>query len=689
MQKTKTIALFGGLDLVSPGVVKAPGSCIGADNYEPERRGYTRRTGQERLDGQPSPSKAAPMKFLYFDDGSTEPSVNDRIDGDGGASGYLYETAVVTSGSWVGNDAAGYLHLRNVEGTFVDNEALDVSAVKFAEADGTQTDPIYESDDAEENTRQAAITQARAQISAITGSGDVLGVFTLDGSVYAFRNNAGGTAAILHKATTTGWSAQTFGSTIDFTSGTAEFLEGETLTGGTSSATSTIERVVLSSGSWGSNATGYLVLSSVSGTFQASETITSASGSATASGAQAVISLPAGGRYRTVLHNFYGTATNRRIYGVNGTGYAFEWDGSVFAPIRTGTTTLLDKPTHVGVLSNHLFLGFDGGSLQFSGTGLPLSFTAVSGAGELTLGQDMTGIVRESQTAMIVTGRNCVAYVTGFDANDFRMQFIAEDAGAISDTLQIARNPLFVDDLGVRRLQPQRGIGDWNMTVLSEKIEPLLVTKRNAGITPVGAMRVRAKEQYRLYFSDGTGLTLYLGREEPEFLPFTLPFTPTCFHSGEDSSGNEILLAGSTAGFIYQLDAGQSDDGVEMEFFIRLAFANLDAVGFEKRWHSALLEVDCDGPQNDLVAHADYAYGDADFSSNVAKNFSVYGEGGFWDSAFWDGFYWDSKAHNQPRIDLQGYGETCSLVIAGSTTYSDPHTWNAITYYWSPRRMKR
>jgi len=471
MQSDTPLLLRGGLDLVTSALEKSPGSCISVRNYEAERRGYRRRDGYERFDGQAEPSASGPMKLLNFDAGSTQPSINDRVVGaTSGAYGYIHENPVVTSGSWGTNDAAGSMLLRNLSGTFQDNEDLEVSSSKFAEANGAQEHPVYESDTAEENYRQAAITQALGLINQVPGSGSILGIFTHSGSTYAIRNNAGGTAAVMHKATITGWSAQTLGSTIDFTAATTAFAEGETLTGGTSAATATIERVILTSGAWDGTGAGYLVLSSISGTFQSAETVTSASGSATASGAQTAITLPAGGRYHTVEHNFFGQAGNRRIYGVSGAGYAFEWDGTVYAPIRTGLAANLDKPIYIAVLSNHLFLAYEGGSLQFSATGLgtttsSISFLALDGAGELTLGQDPTGLHRESKTALIITGEDCIAYVTGFDKNDFDLGFVSEDSGAKANTLQIVGPVMFMDEIGIREMNAGRNLGDWRISI--------------------------------------------------------------------------------------------------------------------------------------------------------------------------------------------------------------------------------
>ena len=43
---------------------------------------------------------------------------------------------------------------------------------------------------------------------------------------YAFRDNAGGTACVMYKATASGWTAVTFGREIQFNTAVGEIFEG-------------------------------------------------------------------------------------------------------------------------------------------------------------------------------------------------------------------------------------------------------------------------------------------------------------------------------------------------------------------------------------------------------------------------------------------------------------------------------
>ncbi len=304
-QRSQTLPLQGGLDLVTPAMLVKPGFAIAASNYEVEARGYRRIAGYERKDGQPAPS-GAEYHVLGFDAGSVAIAEDDTVTGlTSGETGIALVAGIVNSGSWGGSDTAGDLILYNVSGTFQDNEALQVSAATRATADGAASRNGAGTDALNTTWLASVRTKRRAVIAKPAGSGAIRGVATYNGATYCWRDNAGATAGVMHKATASGWVAQTLGGYIKFDTGTsaAAFVEGETLTGGTSGATATIERVVRNSGSWGTDAAGYLVLSGVSGTFQNNEAITSATGAALADGANVAITLPPGGAYRSVEHN--------------------------------------------------------------------------------------------------------------------------------------------------------------------------------------------------------------------------------------------------------------------------------------------------------------------------------------------------------------------------------------------------
>lgn len=685
------IAMEGGLDLVSPAIAKREGRLIACQNFESTEDGYRRVDGYERFDGRAAPSAAATYQ-LAFVNGTTEPVADDLIEGaTSSAYGWLMDITV-TSGSWAGNDAAGTMILRHVSGPFSDGENLQVSAVTFAAADGAENSAWWSTDTEKETYRVAAVAAARALIEEVPGSGPVRGVWMIGGETFAVRDNLLATAAVIHKAGSTGWQPVSLGHTIDWTagnatSGTVGFNDGDTVTGGTSGATATIERVVKTSGAWDTTGVGYFVLSGITGTFQAAETLTGATGTATADAAQQEITLAVGGKYRTISKNFYGATASTRIYGASGTNRGFEFDGTVYVPIRTGLSDALDKPTYVGEYAKHLFFGI-GSSLLISSLGVPVEFDVNGGAGEIAFGHDLTGIESGYRGALIVLAANRVGYISGTSTSDFALDDISPDSGAFADTSAVVGMPYFMDSQGVRSLEAAQTYGNFKMATVTNPVKPLLSGKINGNAGIIGAVRVRSKDTYRLFFGDGTGISIYFGRKVEESMPFTVGFTPYVVTVANDASDQELLFAGAADGFVYQLDMGTSADGTAIEAFILLAYLFQTAPNLEKRYHRLRTEIANAQSGTEIDVVGNFAFGDTSYVS-MASALTMPGQGGLWDVALWDNFYWDAPVIGDDPIDINGIGNSISLGFISETADKAPFTITSLNLFWSPRRVKR
>lgn len=686
--ETKFFPLHGGLDLVTQPIAIDPGKVRACKNYEAISEGYGLCEGYERFDGQPKPS-AATYYILDFDAADAEIAEGDTVTGgNSGATGEVLVDAIVESGSYGGSDAAGYLVLDNITGTFEDDEGLEVSAVQKAVADGTPVELGADTDALNETYLQDAIATRRADIAAVPGSGSILGVNSLLGTVYAFRNNSGGTAAQMYKATSTGWVLQDLGETLTFTSGgTTEIQEEDTVTGDVSGATATVKRVIVTSGTWaGGDAAGRLIVYSVSGTFQAENLEVSAVNLATIAADAVPNTLLPDGRYEFHNFNFSGHGGDRRMYGCDGVNGGFEWDGSVFVPIITGMTT--DTPIFVRAHKRHLFFAFPGGSLQNSSIGDPYEWSPITGAGEIAIGEEITGLVRNGTRTMTIFGRNTVAVLYGADTTTWDLDVLTEEAGAVAYTGQLIGNPIYLDDIGLRDLSTTQNFGDFQLGTLSRNIEPVFKSKKDGGLTPVGSCRVKSKDHYRIFYSDGSGISMHLGHGEPEFMLFELDHVVTCITAGEDASGNEQIFFGSTDGFVYQLDAGTSFDGENIDAFFRLPFYHCGQPNQHKQFRKAEVEISA-APTSNISVLADYSYSRITEPPTMPQDFTMYGGGGFWDEANWNEFYWSSQVEGKAEADVRGTGTNISLTILSDQATEGVHVFHGVTLHYSKLRVQK
>ncbi|WP_420411605.1 hypothetical protein [Roseibium sp.] len=685
--QTSSILLRGGLNLVTPAMAMPPGMVIASEGYEADVSGYTRFAGYERLDGRPKPSQAA-YWVLAYDAGTTAVTAGQTVTGaTSGAQGIALIDGVLESGAYGSSDAAGYLVLIEVAGTFQNDEALQVSAATVATANGESIKSGAGNDTDDATWRQAAVAERRSVITQAPGSGPIRGIWTYNGDIYAVRDDVAGTNGYIHKATLLGWEAQTLGFVLDYTATNKLFQEGEEITGTTSGAKATVRRQALTDGGT-TTGDGFLVLTDITGTFQA-ETITGAdsTASATASGAPVETILPAGGNYKSLVHNFYGKSDWKRVYFANGVGQAHDFDGVVAAPMRTGVELEKDKPTHIAEHAEHIFLGFRGGSLQNSETGNPLQWTTTGGAAEKGFGSDFADLIPSFATAMIIIGTSKIAYLTGTSNQDFSVNDLTDEPGGRPGTAQNIGGVIYQDLQGVRRLSATQAFGNFRTATLTELIEPLFEAKKRKGVTPVTSVRVKSRDIYRLFWSDKTVTSIYMGRKQPECMPMTLPFQVSCAHSGVDADGNELILVGTEDGWVYQLDVGTSFDGAEINAYTHHPFNSLGAPTINKRFQKVVLEVKGDEPAT-LSIMADYSYGNPDLIPTAEQIFDVSMGGGFWDVDNWNEFYWGAQFVGEAVAYIKGFGSNISTAIRSDATHEKPHTLSTLTLYFNPRRLR-
>lgn len=543
-------------------------------------------------------------------------------------------------------------------------------------------------DDEDRAWFQEAVEVARARIGPVPGSGPVRGVWIFQGQQYAFRDNEAGTACIMHRATADGWTVITHGRELAFAGGTAEWVEGDIVVGATSGAQAAVRRVVTESGDWTTDdAAGRLIIAGITGEFVAGEAIAGGAGAAVAADQSRGIFLPPGGRYDFRNHNFYGAANMRRMYFVNGVGRGSEFDGTTLVPISTGMED--DRPLWLDIHSNHLFYDFAGGSKQNSSIGNPYQWQVITGAGEIGIGEEPTGMLASVSGTLTTFGRNKVAVLFGDDAENWVLRTLSDSSGCIPWTAQALGSPIYHDAIGLRALETSDRFGDFSIGTLTQMVEPLFKQKQRDGVTPVGSVRVRPKDQYRLFWSDGTGLYVYFGRGAPEILPFDLGFAVTCTASDKDLDGVERVFVGSEAGYVYELDAGASADGEPIEAFLRLPFNHVGSPSQKKRWAAAILEIDA-APNTNIGMIAEFDYGDPDQPPGQEQAFQVRGGGGFWDELRWDEFYWSSPVEGKAKADnVDGLGTNISIVVASKAAHEQPHILTGMILHFHYRGLAR
>jgi len=571
----------------------------------------------------------------------------------------------------------------------------------------------------------------RADIIQVPGdaSSPVDSAWQLGDLVYAIRNNVGLTAGVLHVESAAGWTTVgvTMAEYIFFDAGLAAgatVVEGDTLTGGVSGATGTIHRIVLNSGStaWDGSGAGYFVLTGVAGgPFQNNEALESPALTqiADADGINITTAFSIDGIYEWDNHNFFAGAGTLRAYGVNAVDtFAFELDeNGVVSPIHFPASPSAAAPDEgnpggdpflIEEHRNYLWFAFPGGRYINSVQGEPLLITGFLGSNEFGAGDEITGMVSVVGSVLEIFTERESRGLFGFDATDFELKLLAEKSGSRLYGAQKIDTVYTLDDLGISSLARTDAFGDFIGSTVSQLIQPI-VTGDVQDLFTVSTI-VRSSNQYRIYFTDGSGFIMYVPsvgdmnrqrqasgtdtRTRVQFGVMQYPFSVNRIWNTEDGSGMEKSYfitqeAGDGFGYVFQDRKGINFDGDVIRSFIRTAFNFLKTPSVRKRFRRVDMEIDAEKPTS-LRLIADLSFGVSDSESVTAEpDVTINAGGGLWDLAEWDEFFWDGQARNNARASIRGTGEAVGFTIFNESAVTRSYIMQGLTVHYEPRRLQR
>lgn len=301
-------------------------------------------------------------------------------------------------------------------------------------------------------------------------------------------------------------------------------------------------------------------------------------------------------QYEFTTGNFYSNVTFEQVFGVNGAGPAFSYDGKYAIRIRTGLDFNIDRPRHVAKHGSQLALGYASGDVTFSDVLAPESFAAVSGGsspvsedadfagGALTvnIADRVHGLVSIQEQSLAVFCKDSMVRIAG-SAGTFTTQVVRAESGVIEYTVKdLGGLLLYTDFRGPGILQPSDVFGQliprYVGGPISAWITPRLQQSGNSTVSISGLVRAevrKAENQYRLFFRDRYVLTMTLVGQEfvPQFSiqRFDRDVRASC--AGTHSTGAERSFY-STSGtlrnslgtnYVYQTDVGMTFNGESIQ----------------------------------------------------------------------------------------------------------------------------
>lgn len=378
--------------------------------------------------------------------------------------------------------------------------------------------------------------------------------------------------------------------------------------------------------------------------------------------------LPAGGRYRFAVGNVQGFSGQQRLFGVSGTrkGFAVNADWS-WVDITTGMAT--DAPIHIAIHKNHLFFAFAGGSVQHSALANPFGWTVASGATEIAMPDEITGL-DSHRGVLIIRTKSSIHQLSGSSVSDWSLAQLAA-VGSLPDlAVPFGDDLLHVTRSGAQALQATAAYGDFLSASLSERIPVLAQSLQSAlCVLPcpiTGSVR---------WFCSGTALSLTVGQG---WTQVNYPMDVQCCWMDRQLG----KFIGAADGCVYQLDVGYTFAGADIDSFLRIAPFTAGDVGRRKRFRRVVLEVSSPAPVTiGYTPEFDYAA----ISAPAGAFNPTPPLGARFGSAVFDASAFDS-ASESARLPawLSGTGFALGLTV-GHVGATPSFRINAITYEVSPR----
>ncbi len=275
------------------------------------------------------------------------------------------------------------------------------------------------------------------------------------------------------------------------------------------------------------------------------------------------------GKTRFTKYNFNGT---EKIAIVDGLNEPALYDNATF-------TVLLDAPTDVigatfvAEVKNHLFFA-KGSTVTFTAPFTDTDFSAANGAGSINVGGTVTALAVFRQQLIIFT-ESSIHQLTGNTIADFTLQPVTVDIGCIdSDTVQeIAGDIMFLGPDGLRLLSATDRIGDFGLASVSKSIQNTM-TGFISSNTSFSSCVIREKSQYRIFgFNNNITQENAQGILATQFAPqggegMAWGETRGIRANVADSNYNqntEIVLFANDDGYLYQMESGNSFDGLNIK----------------------------------------------------------------------------------------------------------------------------
>ena len=391
-------------------------------------------------------------------------------------------------------------------------------------------------------------------------------------------------------------------------------------------------------------------------------------------------------RYTFTVYNWTGTEKIAMADGVND---AAIFDGSTYTALTggagSGSGTKPTAPEVVIEHKNHLFFaGMTNNRqlLQFSAPYSENDFSAASGAGQISIGDEIVGLARFRET-LVIFCKDSIFRLAGSSVSDFVLQPVTRNIGCLSrfSIQEIGGDLIYLAPDGLRTVAGTEKIGDTELGTISKQVQSRLNELSANQLSNVSSHVIRRKNQYRLYYpttsgteANSTGLMAVLKRStdtgqigwEYADLKGIKPMSAT--HG--DISDDELVLHGDfDGGYVYKQESGSTFDSTNIACIYRTIDYNMGDVGIRKNMQRVVINYIGTGTVSSVDMNLEYDYGDILLPSPALYDLLDPEGSAFYGSAIMGTAEYDAAVYTPLyRQSVEGSGFAIALKFTDTST---------------------
>ena len=299
----------------------------------------------------------------------------------------------------------------------------------------------------------------------------------------------------------------------------------------------------------------------------------------------------------------YRIAGTDKVIGVDGVNVPFIWNGTTFTEITSAPSDVVGA-SYVTYHKNQMFFA-KGDLLTFTSPYTDSDFNVANGSGVIAIGGLITGIIPFREALIIFTDKT-ISQLVGNTVQDFVLQPVTTRVGCVApDTIQeIGGDVIFLGPEGLRLFGATDRVGDFNMGVVSKPIQAETTSLIQAS-SSFSSCVIKQKSQYRVFGYKSSGestanakgiLGTQMVGDNTSDISWAETIGIKAYVADSDyENQTETVVFAHDDGYVYQMENGNSFDGVNIIASFATPFVSINDPRIRKTFYKMFLYTDPQG----------------------------------------------------------------------------------------------